>query len=312
MSTPRSCGPESWWTSPQGLAPALIAPLEINRAKAELQSLLQTREVAIRDWRVASAQLAEILLLDPETLLEPVEPPFVQVTLIPATETAGELVAVAINNRPEIASQRELLAAANQRLKQEKKRPFLPNLFVLSPTTATGLLAAGNLAAGANGDDERQRPLGLVSRLPPSGSCRTPESATSAGFASVAPSKTWRRSKSRELCSGSGPRCRRRSPACRRHGLACRRPKRAAPGDRVGRQELRRSARDDPAGGRAAAPGCAAAGGRRRAHRARARLRAIRERGQRLQRRSIRAVSRTRSAGAVGHVPTRARAPGND
>ena len=38
-----------------GLAPALIAPLEINRAKAELQSLKQTREVAIRDWMVASA-----------------------------------------------------------------------------------------------------------------------------------------------------------------------------------------------------------------------------------------------------------------
>ena len=51
-----------------GLAPALIAPLEINRAKAELQSLKQTREVAIRDWMVASAALAEILLLDPETL----------------------------------------------------------------------------------------------------------------------------------------------------------------------------------------------------------------------------------------------------
>ena len=38
-----------------GLAPALIAPLEINRAKAELQSLRQTREIALRDWRVASA-----------------------------------------------------------------------------------------------------------------------------------------------------------------------------------------------------------------------------------------------------------------
>jgi outer membrane protein TolC len=135
----------------QGLAPALIAPLEINRARAELQSLLQTREVAIRDWRVVSAQLAEILLLDPETLLEPIEPPFVQVSLIPATETVNELVAVAINNRPEVAAQRDLLAAANQRLKEEKKRPFLPNLYVLSPATSTGLLAAGNLAGGANG-----------------------------------------------------------------------------------------------------------------------------------------------------------------
>ena len=67
-----------------GLAPSLIAPLEINRAQTELQSLRQTQQVAIRDWRVASARLAEILLLEPGDLLEPIEPPFLQVTLVPA------------------------------------------------------------------------------------------------------------------------------------------------------------------------------------------------------------------------------------
>ena len=133
-----------------GLAPALIAPLEINRAKAELQSLRQSREIAIRDWRVASASLAEVLLLDPEVLLEPIEPPFVEITLIPADQTATELVPIALNNRPEIASQRELLAAAEMRLRQEKKRPFLPSLIVTSPSTGTGLLAAGNLSGGPN------------------------------------------------------------------------------------------------------------------------------------------------------------------
>jgi outer membrane protein TolC len=102
----------------QGLAPVLIAPLEINRAKTELQSLRQTREIAIRDWRVASASLAEVLLLEPEVLLEPIEPPFVEITLIPADQTATELVPIALNNRPEIASQRELLAAAELRLPQ--------------------------------------------------------------------------------------------------------------------------------------------------------------------------------------------------
>jgi outer membrane protein TolC len=143
-----------------GLAPALIAPLEINRAKAELQSLKQTREIAIRDWMVASAALAEILLLDPEALLEPVEPPFGQVTLIPADQTAAELVPIALASRPEIASQRELLAAANQRLNQEKKRPFLPSLYMTSNSTSTGLLAAGNLSAGANGSMGSNGPAG--------------------------------------------------------------------------------------------------------------------------------------------------------
>jgi outer membrane protein TolC len=135
----------------RGLAPSLIAPLEINRAQTELQTLLQAQQVAIRDWRVASARLAEILLLDPATLLEPVEPPFLQVTLIPCDETSESLVPIAVRNRPEIASRRELVAAAEQLLNREKGRPFLPYLFVLSPTTSTGQVAAGNYSAGPNG-----------------------------------------------------------------------------------------------------------------------------------------------------------------
>jgi outer membrane protein TolC len=135
----------------KGLAPSLIAPLEINRAQTELQSLRQTQQVAIRDWRVASAQLAEILLLDPATLLAPIEPPFLQITLVPCEQSPEELVPIALSNRPEIASRRDLVAAANQLLRREKNRPFLPNLFVLSPATTTGLLAAGNLSAGPNG-----------------------------------------------------------------------------------------------------------------------------------------------------------------
>jgi len=135
----------------KALAPSLIAPLEINRAATELQSLRQTQQIYIRDWMVASARLAEVLLLEPATLLQPIEPPFLQVTLVPAVSTADELMPVALNNRPEIASRRELVAAAQQLLRQEQKRPFLPNLVVVSPATTTGLLAGGNLASGANG-----------------------------------------------------------------------------------------------------------------------------------------------------------------
>jgi outer membrane protein TolC len=133
------------------LAPSLIAPLEINRARAELQSLRQTQQVAIRDWRVASARLAEIILLDPATLLEPVEPAFQQLTFFPADQSAEELMPIALHSRPEIASRNELVAAAEQLVRQEKTRPFLPNLVILSPTTSSGLLAAGNFSAGPNG-----------------------------------------------------------------------------------------------------------------------------------------------------------------
>ncbi len=135
----------------KGLAPSLIAPLEINRAQAELQSLRQSQQIAIRDWRVASAQLAEVLLLDPATLLEPIEPAFLQVTFIPSESSAEELMPVALNTRPEIASRKELVAAAVLLLQREKKRPLLPNLLILSPSTTTGLLPAGNLSSGPNG-----------------------------------------------------------------------------------------------------------------------------------------------------------------
>jgi outer membrane protein TolC len=134
-----------------GLAPALIAPLEINRAQTELQSLRQYQQAAIRDWRVASARLAEVLLLEPDALLEPVEPPFLQVTLISADSPPDELTIVALNSRPELASRRDLLAAAHEQLLQEKNRPFLPNLIVTSPATTSGLIAGGNFSSGPNG-----------------------------------------------------------------------------------------------------------------------------------------------------------------
>ena len=110
----------------KGLAPSLIAPLEINRAQAELQSLRQSQQIAIRDWRVASARLAEVLLLDPATLLEPVEPAFLQVTFVPSERSPEELLPVALNSRPEIASRQELVAAANLLLRRRRSAPSCP------------------------------------------------------------------------------------------------------------------------------------------------------------------------------------------
>jgi outer membrane protein TolC len=89
-------------------------------------------------------------LLDPATLFEPIEPPFLQVTFFPADRSAEELMPIALSNRPEIASRQELVAAAHELLRQEKTRPLLPNIIVASPATATGLLAAGNYTSGAN------------------------------------------------------------------------------------------------------------------------------------------------------------------
>jgi outer membrane protein TolC len=133
------------------LAPGLVSPLEYNRALAEALSLKQDIENARRDWRVASARLMEILLLDPNLVLEPIEPPFLRVELIADCESIESLLPVAQANRPELASQRSLLAAANLNLRREKSRPFVPNILLSSPATATGLLSAGTVYAGPNG-----------------------------------------------------------------------------------------------------------------------------------------------------------------
>ena len=87
-------------TITKGLAPNLIPPLEINRALTELQSLRQTEQIAIRDCRIASARLAEILLLDPTTMLEPIEPPFLQVSLGFGRAVGGRAGAHRLENPP--------------------------------------------------------------------------------------------------------------------------------------------------------------------------------------------------------------------
>ena len=135
----------------EGLAPTLIAPLEINRARAQLESVRQFRETTLNDWRIASAQLAEILLLEPTIVLDPVEPPFLRVAVVPPGCDVDQLVKVALASRPEIASQRELLVSAEQQLRRERSRPFLPNLVLTTPGTANaGVLPAGSFYGGVN------------------------------------------------------------------------------------------------------------------------------------------------------------------
>jgi outer membrane protein TolC len=92
------------------------------------------------------------LLLEPTLLLDPIEPPFLRVAVVPAGCSTDDLVKIALGSRPEIASQRELLLAAEQTLKREKSRPFLPNLVLSTPGTANaGVLPAGEFYGGANG-----------------------------------------------------------------------------------------------------------------------------------------------------------------
>ena len=96
------------------------------------------------------AHLAEILLLEPDTLLEPDRAPFPADTLVSCDQPARDLVLLAVNNRPEMPrgetwSMRRWAPAPRRSVRS------CPNLVVTSPTTTSGLLGAGNFSSGPNG-----------------------------------------------------------------------------------------------------------------------------------------------------------------
>ena len=134
-----------------GLAESLVPVLEVSRAKVELARRKQAVSFARERWSLSSAELARLLRLDPTTLFEPAEPPFLTIPLIALGETAETLVPVALTNRPELAAHQAVVKATLARLKQEKHRPLLPSLALRSTATnPSGSIAYGGFGGGAN------------------------------------------------------------------------------------------------------------------------------------------------------------------
>ncbi|MCU0705251.1 MAG: TolC family protein [Fimbriiglobus sp.] len=133
------------------LAEGLVPPLEASRAKVELARREQAVATARERWRTASAELVRLLRLQPGLLVEPVEEPYLPVTVIDPNATTETLLPVALATRPELAAQRAMAQANAERLKQEKARPFLPTLAVRSVSTnPSGSLGWGGFGGGPN------------------------------------------------------------------------------------------------------------------------------------------------------------------
>ena len=66
--------------------------------------------------------------LNPAAVVVPLEPPHLQITLISPRMAVGDLLPVGLTNRPELASQRALVAASGERVRQERFRPWLPTV----------------------------------------------------------------------------------------------------------------------------------------------------------------------------------------
>jgi outer membrane protein TolC len=130
----------------------LTSPVEVVRAKVERDRRLQVFAAARERWLTASADLARILRMEPSTILQPLEPPHLQVTLIEPGPGVDDLIPVALMNRPELASQQALVQATLQRIKQERLRPLIPSVVLRGASTnPAGTLGGGLFGGGING-----------------------------------------------------------------------------------------------------------------------------------------------------------------
>jgi outer membrane protein TolC len=133
------------------LAKGLAPPPDENRAKVELARRGQVTLTARERWRTASAELARLLRLDPSSIIEPMEPPFLPVTVIDASVALDGLIPVALATRPELAGHQAVVQATLARLKQEKLRPLVPSLALRSVSTnPSGSLGYGAFGGGPN------------------------------------------------------------------------------------------------------------------------------------------------------------------
>jgi len=134
------------------VAPELTPTVEVNRAKTEAARRRLAVESAHERWQIASADLTRLLRLEPGTLVEPAEEPALVIELMDASSNAADLIPLALTHRPELAADQALIQAALARLRQEKVRPFLPNVAVRGVGSNTPGLAGGYFGGGVNDD----------------------------------------------------------------------------------------------------------------------------------------------------------------
>lgn len=128
----------------------LVPAVEIERARNLLADLEQRATSSREAWRVHSADLTQVLRLDPRVVVVPLEPDHLQVTLIDPGRTLDDLIPVGLTNRPELASHQALVQATLERLRREKMRPLVPSILINGFQTPNEQLQAGIFAMGPN------------------------------------------------------------------------------------------------------------------------------------------------------------------
>jgi outer membrane protein TolC len=132
------------------LSRELVPRVEVERARNMLADLQQQAVSARQEWRVSSADLTQVLRLDPRAVVEPTEHDHVQITLIDPGRVLDDLMPIALTNRPELASRQALVQAMMEAVRREKWRPLLPTLMINGFQTPYEMLQAGIFGIGPN------------------------------------------------------------------------------------------------------------------------------------------------------------------
>jgi outer membrane protein TolC len=132
------------------LSRELVPTVEVDRARNMLADLEQRAVSARQEWRVASADLTQVLRLDPRAVVVPLENDHLQISLIDPGRTLDDLMPIALTNRPELASRQARVSAAELEIRREKMRPLLPLVLLGGFQTPTMWPQGGIFGLGPN------------------------------------------------------------------------------------------------------------------------------------------------------------------
>ncbi len=132
------------------LSKELVPKVEVDRARNFVADLEQQATSAREAWRVQSANLTQVLRLDPRAVVVPLEHDHLQITLIDPNRSYDDLMPIALTNRPELTSRAALVQAATSAVRREKMRPLTPQILINGFQTPNELIQGGIFGLGPN------------------------------------------------------------------------------------------------------------------------------------------------------------------
>lgn len=111
---------------------------DVQRARTEVLFRRTERHDLEARAAAVSARLGRLLCLQPNVKLVPADMVVAPLTLIDPSRTIDDLLATALETRPDLAAGRETIAAAWERVKQAKREPFIPKVTLQNQTGSFG------------------------------------------------------------------------------------------------------------------------------------------------------------------------------